>query len=61
MSENRCLSAAEDTSRRIIGQWDLRDQRGRTVSAGTYLIRGVITASDGKRECVSVMVGIRDR
>jgi len=29
------------------------------VGEGTYLVRGVVTASDGKRERVSVMLGIR--
>ncbi|MDR2578042.1 MAG: fibronectin type III domain-containing protein [Chitinispirillales bacterium] len=45
--------------RRVVGSWDLTDSRGRTVSTGTYLIHGVLTAIDGKRERVSVVVGVR--
>ena len=48
----------DSQSRRIIGAWDLTDARGRTVSEGTYLVRGAVTV-DGKRERVSVMVGVR--
>jgi len=47
-----------DYSRRIVGSWDLKDAKGRQVSEGTYLVRGVITI-DGKKERVSVMVGVR--
>ena len=47
------------SSRRIVGSWDLRDLKGRPVSEGTYLVRGVITAVDGKKERVSLMIGIK--
>ena len=46
------------SERRVIGTWDLTDTRGRQVSEGTYLVRGSVTV-DGKRERVSVMVGVR--
>ena len=46
-------------SRRPIGKWDLSDRRGNPVSEGTYLVRGTLTMSDGTRERVSVVVGIR--
>ncbi|MDR2578454.1 MAG: hypothetical protein LBC70_06565 [Chitinispirillales bacterium] len=46
-------------SRRVVGTWDLTDSRGRPVSEGTYLARGVLTTIDGKRERVSVVVGVR--
>jgi hypothetical protein len=45
-------------SSRIVGTWDLKDTKGRQVSKGTYLVRGTITV-DGKKERVSVMVGVR--
>jgi len=48
-----------DQSRRIVGSWNLKDRKGRAVSEGTYLVKGVITTSDGKRERVSMMIGIR--
>jgi len=45
--------------RRVVGSWDLRDARGRLVPEGTYLVRGAVTTRDGKREKVSVVVGVR--
>jgi hypothetical protein len=55
-----CVStmAGSTDSRRIIGSWDLTDARGRLVAEGTYLVRGTITI-DGKKERVSVMMGVR--
>jgi len=53
-----CVSTTANDSRRIVGTWDLTDTRGRQVSAGTYLVRGAVTI-DGKRERVSLMVGVR--
>jgi flagellar hook assembly protein FlgD len=41
------------------GTWDLRDAKGRPVSAGTYLVRGVVVGKDGKREMVSAVAGVR--
>jgi len=46
-----------DQSKRLVGSWDLADMRGRTVPAGTYLVRGTITVN-GKKEKVSLMVGV---
>jgi len=45
--------------RREVGSWDLTDGRGRMVAEGTYLVRGVVVTTDGKKERVSVMLGIR--
>ncbi|MCL2689565.1 MAG: hypothetical protein FWE57_06945 [Chitinispirillia bacterium] len=53
----RPLSDA-DESRRIIGSWDLKNAKGRPVSEGTYLVRGVITI-DGKKERVSLMICVK--
>jgi hypothetical protein len=47
------------TPRRLVGTWNLTDRRGRTVSEGTYLLRGTVVGVDGKRERVSVVVGVR--
>jgi len=52
--------AKDDTARRIVGSWDLTDAKGRQVSEGTYLARGTVTTADGKKERVSVMIGVRD-
>jgi len=46
-------------SRRVVGSWDLTDRRGRKVPEGTYLVRGKLTASDGSRELVSALIGVR--
>jgi len=49
---------ADTQARRDIGSWDLTDSKGRQVAEGAYLVRGTITI-DGKKERVSVMVGVR--
>jgi hypothetical protein len=49
---------ADGRSERVVGKWDLRDFNGRTVPAGTYAVKGVITTIDGKKESVSVIVGV---
>jgi len=45
--------------RRVVGSWDLRDRKGRVVSEGMYLVRGAVTTVDGRKERVSLMVGVR--
>jgi len=45
--------------RRSVGSWDLRDAKGRAVSAGTYLVRGAVVGKDGKSETVSLVVGVK--
>ena len=52
-------NASNGQARRQIGTWNLTDRRGRPVSDGTYLIRGVLTTVDGTRERVSTMIGVR--
>ncbi|MDR2578130.1 MAG: leucine-rich repeat protein [Chitinispirillales bacterium] len=52
-------STVDTQSRRIAGSWNLTDARGRPVSEGTYLLKGVIVTSDGNRENVSVIIGVR--
>jgi hypothetical protein len=49
----------DNNSRRVVGSWDLTDDRGRIVSEGTYLVRGMITTLGGNRERVSVLIGVR--
>jgi hypothetical protein len=41
------------------GVWDLTNAKGRPVSKGAYLAKGVVTGKDGKREKVSAVVGVR--
>jgi len=47
-----------DQSRRTVGEWNLKDKKGRTIADGTYLVRGTVVV-DGKKERVSVMLGVR--
>jgi len=51
--------ALDNQARRQVGSWDLTDKSGRHVSEGTYLVKGVLKTSDGKKEKVSVIVGVR--
>jgi hypothetical protein len=46
-------------ARRQVGTWDLTDKKGRPVSEGTYLVKGVIKTSDGKKEKISLILGVR--
>jgi len=48
-----------DSDRRVIGTWDLKDNKGYQVSEGTYLVRGIIKGMDGTVERVSIVVGVR--
>jgi hypothetical protein len=47
------------SDRREVGRWNLKDSKGRAVSEGTYLVKGVISTRDGKREKVSLILGIQ--
>jgi len=51
--------AMNTLERRKTGSWDLTDRKGRSVADGTYLVRGVVVASDGKKERVSIMIGVQ--
>jgi len=44
--------------RRQVGSWDLTDSRSRPVPEGTYVVKGTINAKDGKREKISVIMGV---
>ena len=46
-------------ARRAVGSWNLKDFRGRTVSVGTYVVEGNFTTADGKKEKVSLVLGVR--
>jgi uncharacterized repeat protein (TIGR02543 family) len=52
-------NAIGNQSRRQVGTWNLCDRNGRIVSEGTYLVKGVIKTSDGKKEKVSVILSVR--
>ncbi|MDR3013304.1 MAG: hypothetical protein LBU70_08875 [Chitinispirillales bacterium] len=50
-------SGADSHGKRKVGEWDLRDGRGRPVPVGAYLVRGVIN-TEGSRERVSVVISV---
>jgi hypothetical protein len=52
-------NAIGNQARRKVGTWNLCDRNGRTVSAGTYLVRGIITLPNGNKEKVSVILSVR--
>jgi TfoX/Sxy family transcriptional regulator of competence genes len=47
------------SDRREVGRWDLKDSKGRAVAEGSYLVKGTITARDGKKEKISLILGVR--
>jgi len=51
--------SANNSKRRNVGTWNLKDPKGRSVSAGTYLVKGVISTKDGEKEKVSLMLNVR--
>jgi hypothetical protein len=53
------ISDKSATGKRRVGTWNLKDAKGKPVSEGTYLLRGTVTAVDGKTERVSLVVGVR--
>jgi hypothetical protein len=56
---NKSHSSSSGDVKRQIGSWNIVDRRSRKLPAGSYLVRGVITTVDGRRERVSVVVGVR--
>lgn len=59
VSRIKIKDKSDTKNRRVIGSWDLTDTKGRSVSEGTYLVRGVITDVNGKKERVSAVIGVR--
>jgi len=52
-------TAADGNGKRAVGAWDLKDKKGRLVSEGTYLVKGTIKTPNGKKENVSLIVGVK--
>jgi len=52
-------ASAAGQSRSLVGSWDLKDARGKLVPTGTYLVEGMVKTSDGQREQVSIILGVR--
>ena len=47
------------SERREVGSWDFKDSKGRLISEGTYVVKGNLTVRDGKKEKVSLILGVR--
>ena len=45
--------------KRSVGAWDLRDSKGRPVPEGSYAVKGAISTKDGKKEKVSLILGVK--
>ncbi|MDR0305660.1 MAG: hypothetical protein LBI42_02360 [Chitinispirillales bacterium] len=56
---NQLACPGTSQRRRVVGSWDLKDNKGRSVGEGTYLARGAIRTADGERVKVSVVLGVR--
>jgi hypothetical protein len=52
-------SASGNMERRKIGEWDLTGSNGQVVSEGSYVVKGIIAAKNGKKQKVSVVIGVR--
>jgi hypothetical protein len=52
-------NSAVSFGKRSVGVWNLRDSKGRMVSEGSYVVKGAISTKDGKREKVSLILGIK--
>jgi hypothetical protein len=50
---------SDNTGKRQVGSWDLKDEKGRHVVDGTYLVKGMIETVDGKKEKISLILGVR--
>jgi len=55
----RDKAAVSATDKRAVGSWNLTDNKGRAVSDGTYLVKGTIDLLNGKKENVSLTIGVR--
>jgi len=47
------------SERRPIGSWDFTNSKGRLVSEGNYVVKGNIKTRDGKKENVSLILGVK--
>ena len=59
ISDNKAITGNGNDARRAVGSWNLRDNKGRLVVDGTYIVKGDLTTKDGKRENVSLVLGVR--
>jgi len=48
----------DNFDKRRIGSWDLTNRNGRFIARGTYVVKGVFTTVDGRKEAVSLIIGV---
>jgi len=44
--------------KRIVGSWNLKDNKGRQAANGSYAVKGIVTTKDGTREKVSTIIAV---
>jgi len=52
------LSPLSNANGRIVGEWNMKDERGHTVSVGSYAVKGTVTSRNGKNVKISLVVGV---
>ncbi|MCL2688842.1 MAG: hypothetical protein FWE57_03205, partial [Chitinispirillia bacterium] len=52
-------SRSGSAARRAVGEWNLKDAKNRPVGTGTYVVKGVLIGIDGRRETISLIVGVQ--
>lgn len=55
----KIADGASVESTRKVGSWNLTDAKGRNVPDGAYLVKGAVVTAGGKRNKVSITVGVR--
>jgi len=46
------------TGKRIVGSWNLKDNKGRQAANGSYVVKGVVTTKNGTKEKVSTIIAV---
>jgi hypothetical protein len=47
------------SERRLVGSWDFKNSKNKIVSEGSYAVKGNIKIKDGKREKISIVLGVK--
>jgi hypothetical protein len=53
------IKDADQSKKRQVGSWNLKDARGRPVPEGTYLVKGTLKTVDRKSEKIVLLIGVR--
>jgi hypothetical protein len=53
------VAGQNQSNKRHIGLWDLKDAAGRPISEGTYLVKGTIKTTDRKSEKIALLISVR--